>query len=267
MKNYLFIVEGNHDISLLSKLLHKFFDFHEVKNKKELTEMFQKNLPNGYPFKKDRLSVFNFVPVFLATKEIQVCIKNAGSENNLLTELDDLIDRWKIEDLYQLEKIVIYADGDLNDKNQKINKLKSHVNENLNYITQDSFQESKVKIENYDLDIEIFIFPNNSSKGRIEDILLESLKVTYPDLLEKANLYLESVSDKYRNKWNEGNSKREKALIGCIGNVINSGASNTALISSNEFQWIDVESKYISVIRTYLDMILNNNHKSEWNEK
>ncbi len=91
--------------------------------------------------------------------------------------------------------------------------------------------------------MDYFIFPDNNSKGRLEDIILEAIGLSENDLLTSAGKFISEVSQNYRSSWSNSNSKEQKAKIGIVGNILMPGAGNTTLLYSNNIEWISVKHK------------------------
>ena len=83
-----------------------------------------------------------------------------------------------------------------------------------------------------------YFFPDNYSKGTLEDLLLSSASVVYPDLLSYVNEYIDKVDDEYKFNW--GISSENKAKVGCISNIFQPGSANQNSIRYDK--WISEES-------------------------
>lgn len=268
MKNYLFFVEGNQDIALLYRILKDFLSFTEIKNSKIINEPFEKLVNKPFPFKKNSLNIFNEIPTFFQKEEKQICIINANGETNLLFRLDKFFDSTENDNIENIEKFVIFADGDLKNKEDKIVELKNYVEvedkkRRLTYIKNDSFKNGAIdfKVGDLDINVDIFIFPNNEASGRIENILLENLKKSYNALYSETVNHFENLENKKIVSWSNENSDKDKAFIGCIGNIIVPSASNVTLISNKEFKWFDSDNvtKNLSTLIAFLKNVLGEN--------
>lgn len=86
MENYVFVVEGNHDIAYLGKIL-KTIGYDELKHKEELNDIMVEFIPKKFPFKDNSLNIFNYVPYFFVKDKKQIAIINADGEKNILKKV------------------------------------------------------------------------------------------------------------------------------------------------------------------------------------
>lgn len=247
MKNFLIIVEGTHDNAFLGKIL-KNMGFVEIKNISNISELLKKLIPNNFPFKYDKLNIFNFVPFFYKKNDKQVAIINANGENNILNKIDNILSEYTIDEIKQIDRILIFADGDLKNRTEKIEGILDidFLQKGFEFLKREdlSLDNPIVNIKDkFKIPLDYFIFPDNESKGRLEDVILDSIKMSDRDLLELTKDYIAEISPSYKVTWNSLNSKEEKAEIGIIGNIFIPGAGNTALICSDKINWLSLNQK------------------------
>ncbi|MFV0519322.1 MAG: DUF3226 domain-containing protein [Lachnospirales bacterium] len=267
MNNYVFFVEGNQDVAMLYRVLTDFLGFTEIKSYKKIENniIFAKKVKTKFPFKKNSLNIFNEIPMFFEKGDKQICVINANGEANLLYKLDTFYDIQDNNEFESIEKFIIFADGDLKTKDEKIEELKTYIqpkekNRKLKYIKENSFKNDCLEFNVHGVDVQanLFIFPNNNDKGRLENILIENLKNNYSCLHKETILHFENLEKNCNIQWADTNSDRNKALVGCIGNIIIPSASNVTLISNKDFQWIDKEniSKDLKILIDFLKGML-----------
>ncbi len=267
MNNYIFIVEGNQDIALLYRILIDFFEFEEIKNPKKLNSVLKKLVKDKFPFRKGSLNIFNEIPMFFEKDDKQICIINANGESNLLYKLDTLFQKFDVKEIESISGFIIFADGDLKNRTEKINELKKYIvvegKRKLEYIKENSFENDSLafSVDGVDVRANLFIFPNNNDKGRLENILLENLQNNYGCLYKETISHFENLEKNCNIEWADTNSDRDKALIGCIGNIIIPSASNVTLISNKDFGWIDKEnlSEDLKILIDFLKSMLGVN--------
>ncbi len=242
MKNILIFVEGNHDTAYLSKVLN-LLGFDNIKNYSELNKVMINYIPRKFPFEIDSLNIFNNVPCFFKRDNVQIAIINANGETNILTKIDDVLSA-KLEILEKINHIIIFADGDLLNKEQKISNILTVKYNDFEFIKEQNILKSNpfIDINEGEIPISFYIFPNNESSGRLEDIILSGIKITDLELHDLAVNMLDKVNLSYKEKWNQ-NSKYEKALIGIVGNVLLPSYSSSVSISSKKTNWISHETK------------------------
>ncbi len=265
MENHIFIVEGNQDIALLHRILTECLLLKEIKNIKKLNETLQLLVKKSFPFDKNSLNIFNEIPMFFEKNEKQICIINANGETNLLYELDTFFHKIHVEDIEKISSFTIFADGDLKNKQEKILELKNYIEprdkkRKLTFISENSFIDDTLafNVDGVNVKSNIFIFPNNKDSGRIENILLENIKDTYKNLHDETITHFENIKGVCNIIWSDENSYRDKALIGCIGNIIIPSASNVTLISNKDFEWINRENMTddLKVLIAFLEGVL-----------
>ena len=86
--------------------------------------------------------------------------------------------------------------------------------------------------------LHVFVFPNNCNEGNLENLLLETAEVAYPELLELASDYVEKASIFQAGLKKEQNAK--KAKVGCIANAMKPGKANQVSIGDDE--WVSAKT-------------------------
>jgi hypothetical protein len=247
MENYLFIVEGAHDIAFLGKILDM-LKFKEVKQIKGLSTLMERFVPSTFPFTKDKLGIFNVVPFFYKNKDKHVAIINANGECNILNKLDQLLSEIELNKIKDINHIVIFADGDLKNRAEKIESILNVDFDDKEYEFLDKNDldaiNPKVNINNmFEIKLDYYIFPDNMSAGRLENIIIEAIRITDESLLINAEKYIYGVDMGYKVSWDKTNSQEEKAKIGIVGNILCPGAANSAVLYSKDVTWISEETR------------------------
>lgn len=247
MKNFIFIVEGNHDIAYLHKIL-RLLGYSDVKSYDILNPIMKNFLPSKFPFKRDSLNIFNHVPYFFVNDESQIVILNANGESNILRKIDDELSK-TIDIIDLITHIIVFADGDLLNKSEKIKSIQNVDYEDMEFefIKKNDIEATKpcIYVNSKCIPLDYYIFPNNLDIGRLEDVILEGIKITNSDLLELTESFIKDIDENHKSKWDKKNSKYEKALIGIIGNVLLPGSSNTTVICNKNNNWISNDTKDI----------------------
>ena len=97
-----------------------------------------------------------------------------------------------------------------------------------------------------------FIFPDNSNKGNLENLLLESAAVEYPELLNLATSYVDNASAFCRELKKE--PKAKKAKVGCIANAMKPGKANQVSIADD---WVSERTLIECSMLRRLNMTVN----------
>lgn len=245
-REIIFIVEGYHDVAIITKLL-KINGYEEVRRINKLSQTFSKLLPNKFPFIENRLNIFNVIPMFMRKVDTHVVIINAVGETNLFSKLDMVFNRLEIDEISEISRIVIFADGDTKDREEKLNSILSidFEDKGFEFIVKDDVSYPNPHINffgKFKINLDYFIFPNNDSAGRLENVVIDAINESDGQLLDEVKAYVENIDEKYKTSWNVGNSKKEKALIGVAGNAIIPGSSNTTVLYSDDVDWISIST-------------------------
>lgn len=243
MKTNLFIVEGSHDVALLGRVLKTYFGFNKLDKESQLSKFAKSTLPKEFPFHEDgdRLEIFNVVPTFFGNDKNEICCMVANGQDNLLRTLNDVLIESDGKNLKDIS-IVIFADADNVNKANKLLYLKSNMPKDLKYINETSFDDEGLHIDDkkITINIPIYVFPNNKDCGSIEDTILENLELENNANKELLKRYTDLVDS--AKTWSSQNSKREKAIIGGLGNIYASGYSNSVIIESQKFKWFNKDN-------------------------
>ena len=89
-----------------------------------------------------------------------------------------------------IDKVVVFCDGDLKDKEEKIVDIVERGFEGKkNKIDRFSREEilnqtlKIIEVEDFTIQFEFYVFPNNKDSGRLENILLETINQVDSELL------------------------------------------------------------------------------------
>lgn len=108
----------------------------------------------------------------------------------------------------------------------------------------------------------VYVMPDNASNGSIEKVLDACAQTNYPDLHQRAGIYLATVNrdlltQTEQNRYNKG-SNSAKAHLGVIGSVLRPGSAIQNTI--REDRWIDatvLQLPLMMQIRQFLRDLLN----------
>lgn len=235
MRYYLFVVEGPHDIAIIEKNLKLLNVNTVIRQYKDLNSLWKKFIPDKFPFKEDNLDRITPIPSFLQNNEVSIAIKSAGGDEELFPTLIDMLEVLDMEDLDKIEAVMVVLDADAKVPKDKVENL-------INKAT--SSEDIKIKIDSKgtlaiqtrvkDIELQTYAFPNNDENGNLEDLLVEIAQYVYPDLLTDAQAYVSNVDTKYTKV--KKSSGKNKAIIGCITNILKPGKANQVSISDND--WI-----------------------------
>ena len=236
MKNYLIIVEGSHDIALIEKLLCLNGINEKINNADDLPGVWKHTIPTRYPFNAERLERISPIPSFVKNPEISVAIKNANSDTEIMFVLKQTLQLMEVSEVDKLSGIMLVCDADNNTADVKRQRLLASRNEDMNFSLNEYTMELDVNVKK--IPLYTFIFPDNENGGNLENLLLQTAEIAYPELLALAKEYVKSASV-YRNDLKK-EQKAKKAVVGCIANVMKPGKANQVSIADDD--WVSFKT-------------------------
>lgn len=234
MRNYLIIVEGAHDIAVIERVLCINGVTEKIRKESELPEVWQRTIPVRFPFNQDRLERITPIPSFSMNAEVSVAIKNANSDSEIMETLQQLLQVMEIKDVVQINGILLVCDADDSTAEEKRRRLLSSGKKTENFALNEETMLLDVGVAGITIPVYTFIFPDNNHKGNLENLLLETAEVAYPELSVLAGEYVDKASQ-YQDILKK-NQYAQKAKVGCIANAMKPGKANQVSIADNE--WI-----------------------------
>ncbi len=252
MKSFLFFVEGIHDINCVAKIL-LMNGFKEIHNMNNLPKMWKIRIPRVYPFVDNRLDRFIPIPSYFIKDNLCVVMVSANGVEKIIKSIDLYLSNMTKEELNLVSGICAIFDADQKIAKESFNEKFTNNSKDM-VINKSDFLQGKCKIRGEVVNLYYYFFPDNNSKGTLENFLLEGAKVVYSDLLDKVNKYLDDIDEKYKGNWTI--SSENKVKVGCIANVFRPGSANQISIRLDD--WISEESIiYSLVIKQFHDFIVN----------
>lgn len=250
MRNYLIIVEGAHDIAIIQKLLKLNGVTEEIRHEKDLPEVWKHTIPVRFPFNADRLDRITPIPSFVKNSEISVAIKNANSDKEIAKVLQQTLHFMEVREMDQLSAVMLVCDADKKKADAKQQELLNAVKDNGEFSFDEASMELDIKIKK--IPLYMFIFPDNCNEGNLENLLLQTAEVAYPELLDLASDYVDKASDFQRDLKKEQNAK--KAKVGCIANAMKPGKANQVSICDDD--WVSAQTlNECSMLKKFNDVL------------
>jgi len=252
MKSFLFFVEGIHDINCVARILFM-NGFKEVNNINCLPEIWKVRIPRIYPFIDNRLDRFIPIPSYFIKDNLCIVMVSANGVEKIIKSIDLYLSNMTKGELKQIDGICAIFDSDQKLAKDAFNEKFKKSNKDM-IVNKKDFLCGECKIRGEVINLYYYFFPDNYSKGTLENFLLEGAKVVYSDLLNSVNKYLEDIDEKYKGNWSI--SSENKVKIGCIANIFRPGSANQISIRFDD--WISEESIiYSPVIKKFYDFIVN----------
>ncbi len=112
---------------------------------------------------------------------------------------------------------------------------------------------------------EIYVLPDNSSSGTLEDLLIRCGDIVYPTLMKSARSFIEEIDTNDSSIFAVGESKelaspsgRGKAILGCVANVLRPGKSIQVSIQDNRWFRDDsvFEEPWVQKFQLFVDRVV-----------
>jgi hypothetical protein len=246
------VVEGPHDVQFAYRLLSP-FGMKRVQHQKDLDEFFYPLIPRNYPPDGD-LQKRMSTPLFLQNETHAIAIHSAIGDSQLVNVMVD-----NTEILGNLNAVV--GIGILLDSDKEIPANQRYAN-----IKQELAKKSLL-FKLHDISGQVtqgtpklgaFVLPDNVAVGTLEDLLLESAKVMYPDLLAIAKDYVEAAEKITFHNKDDGEdfnkpAGKNKAMVGAMANIMRPGKAVQVSIQDN--QWLKKEALSIPRIKSVQDFL------------
>ena len=252
MRNFIFFVEGIHDINCIARIL-LINEFKEISNINDLPELWSIRVPRTYPFVDNRLDRFIPMPSYFIKNNLCVAMVSANGVGNIIRTIDLYLSNMTKVELKQISGACAVFDADQKTAKDALDEIFRKYNKDM-VIQKKDFITGLCRIRGENIKIYYYFFPDNDSQGTLENFLLEGAKIVYSDFLDNADEYLKKVDEKYKENW--GISSENKVKIGCIANIFQPGSANQISIRYDD--WISEESiMYSPVIKKFYDFIID----------
>ncbi|MEP0148504.1 DUF3226 domain-containing protein [Pseudophaeobacter sp.] len=233
MRNFVFVTEGNHDVSFIGKLLTR-RGFLRVTEFESLPEGWDSLYPRKFPWNGDSIERVARFPDVYANEQIAVGLINSGGDSRLVSSLRNALDVMIPENV---ELAIIFSDADAAPARSRFEGIQNELKElNFDAVGEEApgypvtVPSEIAAIEGSKPAMGIFVFPDNSSCGSLEDILFSCSQVSHPDLADRAKSFVEEIDEtleeghKSLKKMRAGLG-RKKSIMGTIANVLKPGSS------------------------------------------
>lgn len=252
MKNFIFFVEGIHDVNCVARIL-LLNGFKEANTVDELPEIWKIRIPKNYPFINNRLDRHIPMPSHFIRGSLCVAVVSSNGATNIVRDIDLYLSNMNKSELKQINGVCAIFDADSNNAQDAFEEKFKKYNKDM-VINKKHFLTGQCRIRGEIISLHYYFFPDNSSMGTLENLLLEGAKVVYKDLLENVDEYVGKIDDKYKYNWSK--SSENKVKVGCIANIFQPGGANQTSIRYDD--WISEESiKNNKIIKQFYYFIMD----------
>lgn len=245
------VVEGPHDVEFVGATL-KPHGFRRVGSLKKLDPFWVPLVPRTFPPDDDDLLRRVPVPTFFVSPTHSVAIDSAIGDTRLVKTLrqtflimPDLADR--------LASTAILLDAD-NDKRTSLTERFKVVRAGIRdtgLIAPDRPGEVTTGTPRSG----VFIFPDNSTPGTLEDLLLDAAAQTYPTLLVSSTRHVQAMHED--RSWARGSDLDElskpagihKATVAAMASILKPGKAIQTSIQDN--RWLDAAARELPRLRSF----------------
>lgn len=263
MKLYSIVVEGAHDASFLAHLLKK-RGFSRLHMLLEVPEPWVAMIPRKFPFDGDKLDRVMRFPEIFVQDEISVGIFTSGSDSQLIKTLRDVLDGVGID---EFAGVAIFIDIDDHEPATRFNKLCKRI-QAMNAAAATEKQPgypiviptSVGMMEAGAPAVGVYMFPDNSSQGCLEDMLIQCANANHLHLTRPSGTLIKYVDTKCARDLKElkdfrSGSGRKKALVGTIANLLRPGVS--VAVSLAQTEWLSDDALKLDSVKK-VDEFLEN---------
>lgn len=238
MRYAYFVVEGPHDLELVARVLRcdplKRYRLRRIINISDLHSYWQPLVPTRFPPDGDLLKRVD-MPVFFQGEQLSLALHAVGGDSRIVHSMEETLTL--LPHPPDAVGALLDADTDVTAA-QRFDMIRAGLAP-----LKLSVPSAAGVVADGPPRCGVFVLPDNTSQGTLEDLLMECAAESYPDLLAAARVLVAGV-DPTRYKPTHGDMKeftrnagRNKATVGCITAVLKPGKAVQTSIQDN--RWID----------------------------
>jgi hypothetical protein len=261
------LVEGPHDVEFIGRILRKGpHTFHYQNAKSKVDTFWHPLIPSSYPVGKPPNDFLERVPMpnFFQNKDNTVALQSANGISKIVKRLEETLAMLAEEP----DGIGLILDSDSYEKPAKrAADLASKISSSIRNIPG-SFPSIPGTVEQSTPGSSrrgIFVFPDNTSQGTLEDLLIECGRKSYPELLDLAESHVVAAKRKLPTPtatWTEKDGEEfkapsgaKKAMIAAATAILKPGKTSQVSVSDN--RWIDPPTFALDKIRVVSNWLEN----------
>lgn len=226
-----FVVEGPHDLEVVGRMLGE-RGFHRLNQFEELDEYWHRLVPRTFPHKGDLLRRVP-VPVFFAAAGASVAVQSAVGDTKIATLAVATVSA--LDTPPDALGIVLDADSSAPPLH-RWNQLKP-------LLPVPSIGNGPGDVATGPIRAGVFVVPDNTAHGTIEDILMECAEQAYPELLRSARAWIDAIDPNDAAIFVNADERRDfgkpagksKAIVGAVANVLRPGKAVQVSLQDNRW--------------------------------
>jgi len=242
------VVEGPHDAAFVGKILSQ-HGIHRVKMLADLDPFWRRLVPTTFPHKDDLLARVP-VPTFYTGEARSIAVHVATGDSRLVKTIEESLGI--LPSAPQSVGLVLDADSSAPDDRYTAvsNALK---NEGLQAAPLGTASVGQVGV---------FVLPDNSNHGTLEDVLLQCAAINYPSLLQQATGFVTPIlgdmpaaglSSKEDQKFLKKRSGQSKAVISAMGSILRPGKAIQVSLEDN--RWLEGGALRLPVVDAFVSFL------------
>lgn len=241
-------VEGPHDLDFTGKLLRR-HNLNFIDKKEDVDPFWHKLIPTKFPHMGE-LGRPVPVPAFYQSDTHSIAISRAGSDSRLV---NDIMESFAVLDGSKIDSVGILADADRAPAERQFSKITSELGNN-NFVVPPSPGEVVTGTPQ----VGMFILPDNSRQGTLEDVLLQVGHKSYQKLhlwaTRAVNIApVSSLKSKERKPFKKP-AGRKKATLALMANILKPGMAIQNSFRQNA--WITDKSINQPLVSAYNDFLV-----------
>lgn len=248
------VVEGPHDVEFVYRLLST-WGLKRIARFTDLEPYWQRLVPRTFPH-DDELQKRVPSPLFVRSPSHSIAIHDAGGDTRIVPVVEEslavLLDR-------TLDSVGVVLDGDYE---RSVESRFEVVRSGLTALNL-SEPNSPGEISAGPPATGVFILPDNSAAGTLEDLLIDCAELEYPRLLKGATEFVQSVNENDPTLRADNNVEffrpagKRKAQVACVASILKPGRAVQVSIQDN--RWLRGEAlnlPRIAAVRQFLQNLL-----------
>jgi hypothetical protein len=248
-RKVLLVVEGQHDEAFAAKLLVLRHQFTRVTKYSDLEQYWHPTVPSRYPHKGE-LGRRVPTPSFYRRSDVSVAVLPAGGDSELSSfAVDTLV---LLSTAPAAVGFVLDADSKKT-PNERFLELRAALE-----VRGLAIGDCPGAIAAGTPAIGIYVVPDNSSQGTLEDVLLACGEVVYGQLVAAARSYLSSVErdslEKHDLKELSKPAGTNKAIIAAATSILKPGKSLQTSLQDN--RWVSTETANVESVRLFEEFLV-----------
>lgn len=268
MAIFAIVVEGAHDASFLGQLL-KARGF-KAANKLSFVPVEWRSLfPKNFPMDGENLERVMRFPEVFTKDDVSIGITTAGSDSRLISTLRAVVDAVGSD---TVTGIAVFVDID---KHGAANRFAS-MQEQIVAMNSAASKEGQPGypiivptapgvMEKGSPALGVYLFPDNTQNGALEDILIECARVNHPEITTEALALIKKIDATCKDDQRDLKNLRSgmgfgKATVGTIANVLKPGSSVASSLSQTS--WLTdaaMENAFVGKADSFLGSLLESN--------